>query len=231
MRKSSISPTVVQTLFDSASRFEFKGFQLEDYARAALHDGVILGHDTGLGKTIAMFIWPLLKCSYVSTADCFKDGGPHAVRPAKPVLLVVPGDGHDQTDDESMKHFKTKAVRLDSQATFLQLARPDPRTGQPVLEPHYYLTSYTQLTGNGVADFPPLDRANPEQTLALLNLTEADAVDWWNRRGQLYQSHYERLKVTPDTPLPDIEAAFIRIRRVRKVNHGPSLNNSFARLK
>ena len=197
---------------DAVSRFEFKGFQLEDYARAALHDGIILGHDTGLGKTIAMFIWPLLKCTHCVRATTPEAVG--AIRPAKPVLLVVPGDGHDQTDDESMKHFKTKAVRLDSQAKFRQLARPDPRTGQLMLEPHFYLTSYTQLTGNGVADFPPLDRANPERTLALLNLTETDAVDWWNRRGQLYQSHYERLKVTLDTPLPEIESAFTRIRRV-----------------
>jgi hypothetical protein len=189
-----------------AEGFRFKQFQIDDYARAALHDGVILGHDTGLGKTIAMFIWPLLKCGHV-----FADG--HQLRPAQPVLLVVPGDGHDQTDDESQKHFKTKSVRLDSQATFLKLAKPDPRTGGFTLAPNYYLTSYTQLTGNGVADFPPLDRANPERTLSQLNLNEADAVDWWSQRGQIYSRHYERLKVTIDSSWKEIEAAFQQIRR------------------
>jgi hypothetical protein len=194
--------------------FGFKSFQREDYARAALHDGVILGHDTGLGKTIAMFIWPLLKCGYV-----LADG--HQLRPAKPVLLVVPGDGHDQTDDEFLKHFTSGLggrlqgpVRLDSQATFLKLAKPDPRTGCFALAPNYYLTSYTQLTGNGVADFPPLDRANPERTLSQLNLKEADAIDWWNQRGKTYQRHYERLKVTPDSSWKEIEESFKAIRRI-----------------
>jgi hypothetical protein len=194
--------------------FEFKQFQLDDYARAALHDGVILGHDTGLGKTIAMFIWPLLKCGYV-----LADG--HLLRPAKPVLLVVPGDGHDQTEEEYVRHFVQSAVgnrnsaitRLDSQATFLKLAKPDPRTGCLALEPNYYLTSYTQLTGNGVADFPTLDRANPERTMAQLNLREVDAIEWWNQRGTIYRRHYERLKIGPDSSWQDIEAAFEQIRR------------------
>ena len=191
----------------SGTEFKFKQFQVDDYARAALHDGIILGHDTGLGKTLAMFVWPLLKCGLTASEP------PYRVRPTKPVLLVVPGDGHDQTDDESLRHFKTKSVRLDSQATFLKLAKPDPRTGRFTLEPNYYLTSYTQLTGNGVADFPPLDRANPERTMSQLNLKETDAVEWWNSRGQIYQKHYERLKVTPVSTWHEIENAFKNIRR------------------
>ena len=82
------------------------------------------------------------------------------------------------------------------------------------MPPHYYLTSYTQLTGNGVAEFPPLSRLQPERTMSLLNLKEADAMDWWNRRGEIYGRHYERLKVTPDSPLKEIEAAYENIRRV-----------------
>ncbi len=171
--------------------FQFKRFQIEDLARLALHTGAILGWATGLGKTIAMFIWPLLKVGFLRDRP---------LRPAKPVLLVVPGDGHDQTDDESEKHFKTKARRLDSQETFLRLSRPDPRTGRRRLDPHYYLTSYTQLTGNGVAAPPKLDRARPERTMAQLNLRESDVIDWFNERGSLYDRHYARLEVTPETP-------------------------------
>ena len=190
-----------------ATGFEFKKFQLDDYARAALHDGVILGHDTGLGKTIAMFIWPLLKCGVLAEG--------HHLQPAKPVLLVVPGDGHDQTEDEAWKHFKIRAgmIRLDSQATFRKLARPDPRTGRFTLEPRYYLTSYTQLTGNGVVEFPSLDRANPERTLSQLSLKESDAMEWWHQRGQIYSIHYERLKVTPGSTRLEMESAFKLIRR------------------
>ena len=189
--------------------FVFKAFQREDYARAAMHDGVILGHDTGLGKTIAMFIWPLLKCGYhAEDTSC----GSH-LRPAKPVLLIVPGDGHDQTDDESRKHFKTKAVRLDSQQAFYRLAKPDPLTGRFTLPPNYYLTSYTQLTGNGVVEFPPLDRLHPQRTMSQLGLRDDDAAEWWNNRGKIYARHYERLSVTADSSLKDLEAVFEQICR------------------
>ena len=204
--------------------FKFKKFQLEDYARAAMHDGIILGHDTGLGKTIALFIWPLLKCGYLT--EEFDGGRPQGLRPAKPVLLVVPGDGHDQTEDEYRRHFQLKTnnsklpiVRLDSQATFHRHAKPDPRTGHLSLPPAYYLTSYTQLTGNGVAEFPPLSRIYPERTMSQLNLKEADAVDWWNRRGKIYSLHYERLSggrpqgLTPESTLKEIEGAYQYIQR------------------
>ncbi|MDE2104498.1 MAG: hypothetical protein KGL39_45100 [Patescibacteria group bacterium] len=204
------------------ARLKFKQFQTEDYARAALHDGIILGHDTGLGKTIAMFIWPLLKVGYVNSE--------HGIHPAKPTLLVVPGDGHDQTEDEYRRHFRKgragsplpaggvtrptmPIVRLDSQATFYRLAQPDPRTGRFTLPPHYYLTSYTQLTGNGVAEFPPLDRANPERTMSQLKLQEQDAVDWWTNRGQIYADHYERLRAIPESSWAEIESHFKRIQR------------------
>ncbi|PWU21775.1 MAG: hypothetical protein C5B50_01055 [Verrucomicrobia bacterium] len=41
--------------------FKFKRFQKEDLSRAATHDGVILGSDTGTGKSIYAYAWPLLK--------------------------------------------------------------------------------------------------------------------------------------------------------------------------
>ncbi|HTB83722.1 MAG TPA: DEAD/DEAH box helicase [Candidatus Sulfotelmatobacter sp.] len=209
---ATINPKLFQSYLKTLSdiekflvTFKFKQFQRDDYARAAMQDGVILGHDTGLGKTIALFMWALLKCGYVAEGN--------KLRPAKPVLLIVPGDGHDQTDDEARKHFKTKTVRLESQETFYKLAKPDPRTGRWSLPPAYYLTSYQQLTGNGVVDFPPLSRLHPESTMSQLYLKEADAVDWWNRRGQIYTRDYERLKVTANSTLKEIEDAYENIRR------------------
>lgn len=50
-----------------------KPFQMQDLARASLHDGLILGWDTGLGKTLAGFLWPLAKLGW-ELREC---GGPH----------------------------------------------------------------------------------------------------------------------------------------------------------
>jgi hypothetical protein len=65
-------------------RFTFKKFQREDYARAALHDGVILAHDTGVGKGLAAFVWTALKCGFDPAAS--------DLQPAAPVLIVAPGE-------------------------------------------------------------------------------------------------------------------------------------------
>ncbi len=77
------------------SHFGFKQFQLEDYARGALHDGLILGHDTGGGKSLALFVWPALKVGFVQpdgpSGTDFLPGEPQGLKPLAPVLLVVPG--------------------------------------------------------------------------------------------------------------------------------------------
>ena len=125
--------------------FAFKQFQREDYARAACQDGVILGHDTGGGKTIAAFTWTALKAGFQYPAT--------ALHPLRPVLIIAPGDLHQQIMEEGAEHFRAQVTLLDSQETFLKLARPRPNGGYE-LDPGYYLTSYTQLTGNGVAPFP-----------------------------------------------------------------------------
>lgn len=45
----------------ASPRFAAKSFQADDLARSALHPGSILAWDKGGGKTIAAFLWPLLK--------------------------------------------------------------------------------------------------------------------------------------------------------------------------
>ncbi|HEV2327621.1 MAG TPA: DEAD/DEAH box helicase [Verrucomicrobiae bacterium] len=212
--------------------FRFKQFQRADYARIAMHDGAILGHDTGLGKTIAMFTWPLLKLGWLDPKTANPFGRNDRLRPAKPVLLVVPGDGHDQTDDESLKHFKTKAVRLDSQEMFLKLAKLN-SNGRFILPPHYYLTSYTQLSGNGVEPFPKLDisavRSHPERALSMLRLTEADVKSWFDRRGDVFRREYRYLDATPDTPWKDIHASWTAKRKAAGENDDlvEELDNAF----
>src|ERR1019366_6482100 len=79
---------------------KLKQFQREDLARAALHDGLILGLDTGLGKTICAYVWPILKVGLLR-----RNGKPvRPICPAEPVLLITSGDLHDQIISEGRKH-------------------------------------------------------------------------------------------------------------------------------
>lgn len=163
-----------------------KPFQRQDLARAALHDGLILSWDTGLGKTWAMFLWPLLKVGHLSHQSP-ESHAPPELRPAKPVLLVAPDGLHAQIRAEAWEHFRIRPVTLDSQATFERLlerglqpaSTPSPESGSsPIgvnaalrLPPAFYLTSYTQLTGNGVKALPRVsDYADPRQLLDELGL-------------------------------------------------------------
>src|SRR4051812_15745870 len=98
---------------------KLKLFQHQDLARAALHDGLILSWDTGLGKTWAMFLWSLLKVGHVTVTDA----GALYIKPKAPVLIIGPGDLHQQIADEAAKHFKIKVALLPDQATFARLSR------------------------------------------------------------------------------------------------------------
>ena len=118
------------------SKFSFRQFQREDIARSALHDGLILGLDTGLGKTICAYVWPLLKIGLLRVNG-------KAVRPicpAEPVLFIASGDLHEQIVQEGIKHFGTSPKLLDSQEAFLKLSSVSPN-GRRVLLPGYYLTT------------------------------------------------------------------------------------------
>ena len=86
--------------------FKFKTFQRQDLARGALHDGLIPALDTGLGKSIYGFAWALLKTGWTvvprsvsrvpSLTRNYEPGTRNCLRPNAPVLLVVPGDLHEQ---------------------------------------------------------------------------------------------------------------------------------------
>lgn len=163
---------------------KLKTFQREDLARMALHDGGILSWDTGLGKTWATFLWPLLKVGYY-------DDGQH-LHPRRPVLIVAPGDLHRQIMDEGMQRFRIQVLPLDSQAKFLELAEPH---GYRALPAGFYITSYTQLGGNGVAHPPNLEKCTVGKLAAWLDAVGAtvrppttdlgeirpeDILDIWN---------------------------------------------------
>ena len=54
---------------------KLKQFQREDLARAALHDGLILGLDTGLGKTICAYVCRLRNAATASPPRELADTG------------------------------------------------------------------------------------------------------------------------------------------------------------
>ncbi len=185
---------------------KLKQFQKQDLARAGLHNGLILSWDTGLGKTWAMFLWPLLKCGHdvvhSLTNEIMAAGGAVApvaldaalcrIRPKLPVLIIAPGDLHAQITAEAWSHFRIRVILLDSQAEFDRRTRKAHRfeteltdDGRPVIAPEFYLTSYTQLATNGVTKLPDPDaERDPVALLQTLGLKIGEhqpvkfAADW-----------------------------------------------------
>lgn len=144
---------------------KLKPFQKQDLARAALKDGLIKSWDTGLGKTWALYLWSLLKVGFEQVTT---PGGETFLQPKAPVLILAPGDLHAQITAEGRDHFRTPVRTLDSQNAFMTLcqiaASAKSRVtaeGRPVIPPGFYITSYTQLTTNGVLPLPDVDDQDP----------------------------------------------------------------------
>ena len=215
---------------------KFLPFQKADLARSALHDGHIKSWDTGGGKTVAAFTYPLLKCGYtvVGTGStpvpdsrpplepiCRIDG-PRLV-PDAPVLLVAPGDLHQQFAEEAAGrsnpkvNFHLELFRLDSQETFLRLTKgPDgvmraTEDGRPLLPNGFYLTSYTQLGSNGREPLPDPEKTDPRQLIAQWSIpiravgTGSTPVPDLpeNARGAGGTRPYPNPVGTGSTPVPD----------------------------
>jgi hypothetical protein len=111
--------------------FAFKPYQLEDLAMGALRDSILLGWDTGLGKTLGSYAWMLTK-----TGWRYKDG---AMVPKEPVLIVALGDLHEQIATEAKAHFGIQTIGL---ATRGDAVRHAARNG---LQPGFYITAYSTL--------------------------------------------------------------------------------------
>jgi hypothetical protein len=201
MKPESVPNRVAQAL----RGFRFKRLQREDYARAALHDGMVLAHDTGCGKTLALFVWPALKVGFQTE---FAPGEKRRLKPLEPVLLVVPGNLHKQVADEGMEKFHTRVIPLESQEAFIQLSTFNPQRGTRELAPGYFITSYTQLTGNGVTPFPDFDRANIIGMMQTLGLTDSDSSEFFDCRAETCAKHYRRLDALDSMTLPELQSAW-----------------------
>src|ERR1035441_3490991 len=92
---------------------KFKPFQIHDYAAAAMADGLVLAHDTGLGKSLGAATWPLLKCGFEVVAG--------VIRVKAPVLVIAPGDLHDQLRGEFKKFYGIVPTSIDDQQALMGL--------------------------------------------------------------------------------------------------------------
>ena len=216
-----------------------KTFQKQDLARAALKDGLILSWDTGLGKTWAMYLWPMLKVGFEPVPLDQQQqitGLPERIRPKAPILIVAPGDLHQQISDEGMAHFGVRVRRLDSQAAFETASRVPGSAltnmssdGRPVVPPGFYLTSYTQLTTNGVQKLPDVFDWQPRALLEWLALgigepvttvtnfrdqerpeSFADVCAFFAWRGLIWRDAYDLLNLDARCTFQDLERALAR---------------------
>jgi hypothetical protein len=215
---------------------KLKPFQKQDLARAALHNGLILSWDTGLGKTWAMFLWPLLKVGHRVQALASReipqtqDPRPKTrIQPSAPVLIIAPGDLHAQITAEAWSMFRIHVVPLENQDKFQQLCagRPADAKGRPQIEPEFYLVSYSQLTTNGVAKQPDaLDYHDPRALMQMLSIPLGEHValvedgDWEKRpeftsvaqffawRGVYWKDEYSRLNCHPSDSFEKVEQRY-----------------------
>jgi hypothetical protein len=215
-----------------------KLFQKQDLARAALKDGAILSWDTGLGKTWALYLWPLLKLGFEKAPPpdpgaCIS-GPPEHLRPNGACLIIAPGDLHQQIADEGMAHFGVRTRKLDHQNTFMalthqpgsQLSNLTPE-GRPIVPAGFYITSYTQLTTNGVQDMPDPDKWEPRALLEWLALridehvkaagptdtrpeSFQDVCQFFAFRAHIWRDAFDLLSLTAEATLGDLEKAMSR---------------------
>lgn len=194
---------------------KLKPFQLEDLSRFALHNGGVLGWDTGLGKTHASFLLPLLWLGHKSVRHSSQsEGGSTEMLPNGRVLMVIPGDLHAKTIKAATAKFRVKPVLLDCQKTFEDLG--------PALAPGFYLTSYTQLCSNGVRKMPDPDKWDPWTLMAELALpidspspggegkpSTPTLSSFYSERAVRWRQQYNLLNVDPDTAtLNSLEAEY-----------------------
>ena len=132
----------------SNHQFQFRHFQKDDMARAALMNGVLLGWEPGLGKTMPAFVMPWLW-------------------QARHALIVVQADLHEQLIKEGREKFGITVRVIDSQQTALEMLRQGilPMPGNTQAEsstdhcslgtrhsaamPPFFITAYNWLGYNG----------------------------------------------------------------------------------
>lgn len=127
------------------TNFKFKQFQYEDYGRASLSDGLIFASGTGTGKSLAAITWSVLKVGWDKEAS----RKAKKLIPKGKILIIALGHLHDQLREEWKRRFGIEPVDLGTQENYLRM-RPLPNG--------FYLTTFTELSGNGVKEMPDPDK-------------------------------------------------------------------------
>lgn len=145
--------------------FSFRGYQFNDYARLAIHDGAVYGADPGLGKTFGIFTLPQLKRAWRT-------------------LIVAPEGLHQQIIDEGIEKFGITVKRINSQADFyadadLKQATIDRLNGRPITVRGWWITSYTQLGYNGGDEWKGKEQDNGEFLVTQKILNDRKLHEAW----------------------------------------------------
>lgn len=104
--------------------FKFRDFQRDDCARGPLQDGLIVGWQTGLGKTLATYTIPLVRAGWTLKRD--------TIVPNKPILIVAINDLQMQIAKEGMKYFGVTAQIIENSSV-------------DVTRPGFYIVSFNAL--------------------------------------------------------------------------------------
>jgi hypothetical protein len=132
---------------------------------------------------------------------------------------------HQICEEEGWGKFRVRVTPIDSQETFLKLAKL--RSGPPYgyeLPPGFYVTSYTQLSINGVDSLADPENVEPwgllhqwklpadrisEETLHTKAVSPADL---FRLRASRWNAAYHALGVGPNTTLSALETAYQQAR-------------------
>ena len=111
-----------------------KQFQIEDLARAALHDSAILAWEQGLGKSLAAIVWAIIKG-------------------ARRTLIIAPGSLHHQLTLSAATFFQKSLRPLNTLDDFYARAlhHPHPKNAPP----QFFITSYQAIGLNGADEWSP----------------------------------------------------------------------------
>jgi len=122
----------------------YRAYQIDDIARACMHDGCVFSWDPGLGKTRAGCTIP-------------------QVKGAKRVLLVAPESLHEQMIDEAREVFGITVKQIMTHEDYLadteiQQAKLQRLNGQAVTGEFWRVTSYSALGYNGGDMWKPKEK-------------------------------------------------------------------------